>query len=219
MWSFFADLVRNVGIEHTILVMDAEETGKTRRYHIHPSRMLAAWGGSLLAAGLVVGLLLAFTPVRTLIPGYGTAELEKSAQLNTMRLRSLQDSLAAQRRYIKRLRQLITGRVDSIPQPKRLPEDRPSPSPEQSPEDQGSEEEGLDADRSVHEQPAVSPSVVSVAGRAVGGTQAAASRLSFPLPSPVASGFPTREFDPRTDHYGIDVAVSEEHTAVETPSV
>jgi len=208
MWSFFADLVRNVGTEHTILVMDAEETGKTRRYHIHPSRMLAAWGGSLLVAGLVVGLLLAFTPVRTLIPGYGTAELEKSAQLNTMRLRSLQDSLAAQRRYIKRLRRLITGRVDSIAPPKRLPKDRPSPSPEQSPQDQGSEEEGLDADRSVHEQPAVSPSV-SVAGCGPRGTQTAASRLSFPLPSPVASGFPTREFDARTDHYGIDVAVSE----------
>jgi len=116
MWSFLAHLARNAGGEHTVVVMDAEGVGQTRRYQVRPSRLLVAWSGSLLLAGLLVAGLLAFTPLRTQIPGYGTEEIEQSARLNTMRLRALQDSLAAQRRYITQLRSLITGRVDSVAQ-------------------------------------------------------------------------------------------------------
>ena len=63
MWSFFADLVRNVGTEHTIVVMDAEGVDKTPRYQVRPSRMITMWGGSLLGIGLLVALLVAFTPL------------------------------------------------------------------------------------------------------------------------------------------------------------
>jgi len=209
MWSFFADLVRNVGTEHTIVVMDAGEVGQTRRYQLHPFRMMLAWGGSLLAASLLVGVLFAFTPLRTQIPGYGTEKLEKSARLNTMRVQSLQDSLAAQRHYVRRLRRLITGRVDSVVSSGPAPPDRPPAMAEGARRSRESERDGASPDENAHEQPALAPSAFSPSRRASVGERAALSGLPVPVSPPVASGFPTRDFDAQTGHYGIDVAVSE----------
>ena len=208
MWSFFVDLLRNVGTEHTIVVMDAEEAGKRRRYHIYPSHMMGAWGGSLLAAGLCAGLLLAFTPLRTQIPGYGTEKVEKSARLNAMRLRSLQDSLAAQRQYVKRLRRLITGRVNSAA---RSGQGSPQPpaSTEQAPRSRDSDGGKGTPDEEAHEEPALASPAVSMSEQASVGGRDASSGLSFPVSPPVMNGFPTRNFDAQTGHYGIDVAVSE----------
>jgi len=207
MWSFLADLFRNVGTEHIIMVMDAEEVGKARRYQISPSHMMGAWGGSLLAAGLCAGLLLAFTPLRTQIPGYGTEEVEESARRNTMRLQSLQDSLAAQRRYVERLRRLITGRVESAARSGEGP-----PPPVSS--DRASRGRDSDGGKSTpseeaHDQPALAPPAVSASEQASPEERDALSGLSFPVAPPVMNGFPTRDFGAQTGHYGIDVAVSE----------
>lgn len=208
MWSFFVDLIRSAGTEHTVVLMDADEVGEARRYRLRPLRVAWAWGASIVATGLVVGGLVAFTPLRTQIPGYGTETIEESAQKNAEQLQSLQDSLAAQRQYVNRLRQLITGRVDSVartgPDSRRsspvADADRPVREPDR--------EEGGPA-RSVHEGPAIAPSVFATAGRDDGEGGNAASGLSFPLPPPVTSGFPTRDFDAETGHYGVDVAVPE----------
>lgn len=200
MWFFFLDLIRNAGGEWTVVVMDSEETGTARRYRIRPSRMMAAWGGSLVAMGGVVVLLIAGTPLRKQIPGYGTERIKKSAQLNSMRLQSLQDSLAVQRNYINRLRQLITGRVDSIAQPGQNDSNGPIP---------GGQGGVVAPGRSVHEQPALNPSIFSASEQAAPEEGNALSGLSFPLSPPVTNGFPTRDFDAETGHYGIDVAVSE----------
>ena len=210
MWSFFADLIRNVGTEHTVVVMDAEEVGKTRRYHLRPSRMVVAWGGSLLAAGLVVIVLLAFTPLRTQIPGYGTEQIEESAQLNAMRVQSLQDSLAAQRDYVDRLRRLITGRVDSMAPSGSGPPSQSPTAPERSRRNREPSRTGeRSSSGSAHEQPAIALSAFSASGRGSEGPRGPLSGLSFPVAPPVANGFPTRDFDAQTSHYGIDVAVSE----------
>ncbi len=210
MWSFLEHLFRNIGTEQTVVVLDSEEVGRTRRYRVRPARVLGTWGGSLLAVGLLVGVLLVFTPLRTFIPGYGTEQIEQNARLNTMRLQSLQDSLAVQRRYIMQLRRLITGRVDSIAPPPRGSVD-PGPSSQEG--EKRAQGEGPDDaagnGREAHKQPAPAPSVFSASQQDSTKNGENGDGLSFPLPSPVRDGFPTRDFDAETGHYGIDVAVSE----------
>lgn len=209
MWSFVIDLVRSAGAEHTVLLMDSDDVGKARRYQFRPSRVVWAWGGSMLAVGLIVGGLLAFTPLRTQIPGYGTKAVEESARRNAEQLQSLQDSLAAQRQYVNRLRLLITGRVDSVAQAGAGGQ-RSSPGggdPGQRARELDREEGG--ADRSIHEGPAIASSVFATGGRGAAEGGNAVRGLSFPLPPPVASGFPTRDFNAETGHYGVDVAVPE----------
>jgi len=59
MWSFLARLFRRPGVTHTVIVLDAEEVGRTHRYSVHPKRILVAWGSSLLLIALAAAALLA----------------------------------------------------------------------------------------------------------------------------------------------------------------
>ncbi len=211
MWSFLTDLFRRPGSTHTVVVMDGEEVGRTRRYEVRPKRLLVAWSLSLLITVLAGASLVAFTPLRTYIPGYGTEELRRNARLNAIRVSALQDSVAVQRHYIKRLQQLLTGQVDSVaqnasqsapaPRPTREPttDERTLPSPNQS------------RDTQAHRQPAISATSFPAVVRAGGGAESehVMPNLSLPVESPVKTGFPTRSFDASDAHFGIDLAVSE----------
>lgn len=209
MWSFLIDLLRRPGATHTVVVMDDEEVGRTRRYHVRPKRLVMVWGGSLLLVGIAAASLLAFTPLRTFVPGYGTEQLRRNARLNAIRVAALQDSVTVQRHYIKRLQQLVTGQVDSVartasrgtaaaspPPPTADRRDVPEPVP-------ASEGEGTSPQ--VHNQPALAASGFP----ATGGESRVRPSMSMPIQSPVKTGFTTRDFDAGKSHFGIDLAVSE----------
>ena len=201
MWSLLSDLIRRPSETHTVVVMDANEVGRSRRYQVRPKRMVTVWGGSLLLSGLLMASLVVFTPLRTFIPGYGTKEVRQEARLNAIRVSALQDSVAMQRQYIERLQQLMTGQVDSLARQPGPSASAQQPAPSAAPE-QPSPSEGGSSDQV---QPGIAPRLgggVFEAG-GTGGT------LAFPVEPPVESGFPTRDFDARDGHYGVDIAVSE----------
>ena len=214
MWSFLSRLFRRPGVTHTVVVLDAEEVGRTHRYAVNPKRILAVWGTSLLLVALAGASLVAFTPLRTYIPGYGTEKLKRNARLNAIRVDALQDSVAVQQQYIKRLQQLVTGRVDSLARSPiqeastpRTAERQPASQRLQTPT-----RSGEDRDRQgVHAQPAVSASSFPASKEEQGGGARSyvMPSLSLPVESPVKTGFPTRSFDASNAHFGVDIAVSE----------
>ena len=211
MWSFLSHLFRRPGTTHTVVVMDSDEVGRTRRYQLRPKRMLAAWGTSLVVVILVAASLIAFTPLRTFIPGYGTKELKQQARLNSLRVAALQDSVAVQQHYIKRLQQLVTGQVDSVGQRTAM-QDVPDPASAQREPRSGrlssSDDTGDRGQR--QQQPAISVSSFSASGRAdEENSSYRLPSLSLPVQAPVNTGFPTRDFDAADAHFGIDIAVSE----------
>lgn len=206
MWSFLADLARNPDLTHTVVVMDSDDVGQTRRYQVQPRRMLIAWGGSLLLVAIVVASLLAFTPLRQVLPGGTTDEMRQHAELNAVRVEALQDSMEVQRQYIQRLQQLMTGQIDSVARQTRE-DPRGGGRSERTPESQ-MPESGAERGGERHVQPALSPSSIPVSGP-LRRESDARSGLSLPVDPPVDSGFPTREFDARERHYGVDIAVSE----------
>lgn len=211
MWSFLSHLFRRPGTAHTVVVMDTDEVGRTRRYQLRPKRMLAAWGTSLVVVGLLAASLVAFTPLRTFIPGYGTKELKQQARLNALRVAALQDSVAVQQHYIKRLQQLVTGQVDSVGQRAAMQE---APDPQSAQREARarrlSSSENAGDRRQRQQQPAISVSSFSASGRADEANPSyRLPSLSLPVQAPVNTGFPTRDFDAGNAHYGIDIAVSE----------
>jgi len=223
MWSFLSDLLSRPGSSHTIVVMDDEAVGRTRRYEVRPKGLVAAWGGSLCLVLLLGASLVAFTPIRTFIPGYGTEELRRNARLNALRVSALQDSVTVQRRYIQRLQQLLTGQVDSIAQRQRPSsrepgseqEDLPRPTPDPQGVSPTNPERSSPADDDVrsHEQPAIAATSFPVSDQRGGrADEYVTPSLSLPVQAPVETGFPTRSFDARNAHYGIDLAVSEGST-------
>jgi len=166
--------------------MDETEVGRARRYEVQPRRLLALWGGTMILVGTVAAGLLVFTPLRTLIPGHEPEGLREKARRSALRVAALQDSMSMQREHIEQLRKLITGRIDSVSR-------RPS-----GPEGElatGVPTGGADT------RPDVEPSLDAPADDL--------ADVRPPVPSPVEGGFPTRRFDPQSNHYGVDVAVSE----------
>lgn len=212
MWSFLSHLFRRPGTAHTVVVMDADEVGRTRRYQLRPNRMLAAWGTSLVVVSLLAASLVAFTPLRTFIPGYGTKELKQQARLNALRVAALQDSVAVQQHYITRLQQLVTGQVDSVGQRAAMPDppDPQSAQRETRPGRLASSDDEARNRRRHQQQPALSVASFPASGRADGETPSyRLPSLSLPVQAPVNTGFPTRDFDADNAHFGIDIAVSE----------
>jgi murein DD-endopeptidase MepM/ murein hydrolase activator NlpD len=221
MWSFLTDLLRRPESTQTVVVMDDQEVGHTRRYRVRPKRLVVAWAGSLLVVLLLGASLVAFTPLRTFIPGYGTEELKRNARLNAIRVSALQDSVAVQRRYIQRLQQLLTGQVDSIARPS-TPQDPSSEEqdlPRSTPEPQGMNQTSPDrslgggGEPQTHGQPAIATTSFPASGEGAGAAdEYVTPSLSLPVQAPVETGFPTRSFDASDSHYGIDLAVSEGST-------
>lgn len=207
MWTFLSDLAEHWRASLTVLVMNDEGVDPARRHQIRPKALGQLWGATIGVAILLTVSVVAFTPIRTLIPGYGTEEVQRSAQLSAMRVAALRDSLTVQRRYIERLQQLMTGRVaPTADAPSEAsPPDEPSrrrPAPQRSrdlPED--------------HQQPAVAVTSFPAGGAAgrARSTEAAETlpSLRMPLTPPVETGFPTRGFDARDGHYAVDIAVEE----------
>lgn len=213
MWSFLSDLLSRPESSHTVVVMDDREVGRTRRYEVRPKQLVATWSGSLIVVFLLGISLIAFTPLRTFIPGYGTQQLKQNARLNAIRVAALQDSVAVQRRYIQRLQQLVTGQVDSLArtatrggssaQPSTEPQDATRPVPEPSRSADARSGDGAEAQR----QPAVAPT--SFPASEDSRDDQVMPSLSLPVQAPIDAGFPTRRFDAGDAHFGIDLAVSE----------
>lgn len=209
MWSFLAEFTKNLNGAYTVVVMDERGARQPRHYTVQPRRVLTAWGGSMLLASLLMVGLVAFTPLRQFIPGYGTEEIRRTARLNNLRVAALSDSIQAQQQYIQHLRGLITGRLDSsLVAEAAVPEEAEAqalPSVGEGTQPASSE------DWSDHQQPALPVSrmpVQAVPAAVTPERGASLARLHLPMRPPV-EGFPTRGFDARAGHYAVDIAVEE----------
>ena len=205
MWSFLADLLRRTDGPCTVLVMDEAYREEPRQYRVDPRWMLGTLGAGVLAFGLLLLALVVFTPLRELIPGYGTAELRQEAREAAVRVAALEDSVATQLAYVEQLQQLMTGRLSGVRAPAAPARDNPAADAPARATREPASENWTD-----HEQPAL-PSARLPLPPVMLATEAPARYLaSLQLPAqPPVSGLLTRAFDARTGHYAIDIAVEE----------
>jgi murein DD-endopeptidase MepM/ murein hydrolase activator NlpD len=209
MWSLLTDLARRPRQFHTVVVMEADSVEEARQYTVRPSRMAWWWGGSLVGAALCAALLLAFTPLRTLIPGYSAESMRQQAHLNTLRMAALQDSVAVQKRYIQRMQDLLTGRVQAKTA-QASTGDRPAGTTAAPPPSEPSPPEPSSRNWQDHNQPAFATDGFTTRVRPASVREGGGlTSLLLPASPPVENGFPTRGFDARSGHYAIDIAVPE----------
>lgn len=209
MWSFLAEFTKNLDSAYTVVVMDEQGVNQPRRYEVHPKRILTAWGGSTLFVSLFIVSLVVFTPVRQLIPGYGTEAIRKAARVNDMRVAALSDSLRAQRKYIRHLRSLITGKVDSssvsdIALPVAPSERDPSSMPVKNVSAGDAHVQSASSMQALDHAPRA---IQTVGWHKASSSQVALENLQLPMQPPV-EGFPTRGFDARAGHFAVDIAVA-----------
>ncbi len=171
----------------------------------------AARRAALIVCGVLVlvpVLFVVFTPVRNLIPGYGTESLRSSTIAALMRVQALQDSVDMQIQYVTHLQQILTGQVDST---LTAPADMDEPlSAVYGPLEVS---DALPSDDwSDHEQPAVFLERFSVRPASMEAesydSRPRPPSMLLPAITPV-SGYTTQPFNARTGHYGLDIATEE----------
>jgi murein DD-endopeptidase MepM/ murein hydrolase activator NlpD len=208
MRDFLSEFMRGSDAACTVIVMDEGYMEQPRRYHLRPFRLLVLATSTLLGVALLTIAVLAFTPLRRAIPGYGTVQVERSARQNARRTAALEDSLRRQSRYLHHLQSLMTGPVDSSfvagAQAARDAEAPPTLTGERA---------AVAASPSTSAGEATAPRSPFVPARlpenapVLGNTVRAANldQLQFPV-FPPAEGFVTRGFEAQTGHYAVDIA-------------
>ena len=176
------------------------------RFDVRPRPTRAIfWTTGTLHTLLVVSLI-SFTPLRSLIPGYGTKELRQNARLAAMRLENLEDSLVAQEVYMANLQSILTGEFDSAFV------ETESTGPEEFPGNMEPRDPVVDTppeDWEDHEHPALP--MVRLADRISPGSPRVPEPVpylaSLQLPAlPPVSGFVTRGFSAQDGHFAVDIA-------------
>ncbi|MEZ4703012.1 MAG: M23 family metallopeptidase [Rhodothermales bacterium] len=211
LFKFLSEFIRGIRSTYTIIVMDERQIQDPRQYRVKSSRFVQFWLFSLLLAGAVAISVVAFTPLRELIPSNGTAEMQRQIVVNSLRVASLRDSLEAQLSYASQLRSLMMGHVDSTLFAKA--EEPVSNATIAQRQQSRSTFEPSSSFWTDHEQPALT--IPSMPANFIPGPKLAAtagaqylSSVQFPALPPV-EGFLTRGFDARTGHYAVDVAAEE----------
>jgi len=209
--KFLSEFVRGFRNTYTIIVMDERQIQDPRQYRVKSSRFLQLWLASLTLAGAITVSIVAFTPLRELIPSDGTAEMQRQIVVNSLRVAALHDSLEAQLSYASQLRMLIMGHVDSTLFANVEEPVRPATVPQ--PRQPRSNFEASTSFLADHDQPAMTiPSMPAnfIPGPKLAATTGAQYLSSVPFPAlPPVEGFLTRGFDARTGHYAVDVAAEE----------
>ena len=165
-----------------------EETGV---YSVNLANLLALAIGLVALLGVFFFAVVALTPLRTYVPGYGTAnEREEVAALNR-RLREIEDELAATNAYTANIQRVLVGDTRTYDEAAEafLPEANTDEA----------EVERIPEDQTLREEVA--------SGRARGGGGAVEAgvpldqmRLASPVNGSVSGGFA-----PTERHFGIDV--------------
>ncbi len=203
LFAFVTELFRH-SPQRRIVFIESDSLAE-RSYSVQAGLVRTAalcTGGTLV---LVTALILAFSPVRNLIPGFSTAELRRDAILASMRLAALEDSVTVQLQYMADLKRILTNQVDSA-----LMVESPSGEPV------GSTNGRLDVDVGPHsedwedhEQPAVFVDRLTLRPASANtGPAHTPPSLLLPAITPVG-GYTTQSFDAHTGHYGIDIATEE----------
>ena len=206
LWPLASDLLRRSDSARIIIVIADD---KTRQFRIMPRE-------ARISAALVVGVLtllvtglVAFTPIRGLIPGYGTAELRQNARLTSMRLLALQDSLDLQRQFMAHLQGLLTGEMAPLAE---IPATALQETASTSGVRPNASEDPPSENWTDHEQPALPvtrmPTIAETPARVVSDGRRFLSGLRLPALSPV-SGLISRGFDASTGHFAVDIATQE----------
>lgn len=209
MLSFLSEFTHNLDRVYTVIVVDEDATDPPRQYRLRPRSLWLSLGGMALATALVMVSLIVLTPLRELIPGYGTSEIRRDARLNALRLAALQDSLEVQQQYMALLQQLVMGDVDSaVGAAAAAPEVSFTVSGELA----SVVNEPSSGDWQDHQQPALPLMRLPARDGAVVPAADGGRRFlpSLRLPAlPPLSGFFTRGFDARAGHFAVDIAAEE----------
>lgn len=77
---------------------------------LSPMNLFAYVGGLVIAIGVLVFLLLAYSPLKIFLPSYADSRMRESLIENTLKLDSIEQQLKVNEQYISNIRNIMEGR-------------------------------------------------------------------------------------------------------------
>lgn len=204
VFRFLWRLLRQGGRKITVLIIPDDRLHDPHQYVVRPVFVRFAILVTFVLSGLIAVAAVVFTPIADWVRGRDMQLMREQAITNAIRIDQLEDSLGVQRDYAALLASLV-----GIQPPGEDGGDASSPSSTVSLES-GPLHAPLSPDWSDHEQPALAfesmPAIAVSAISLTSTTRDYLSGLQLPFRPPV-QGFVTRNFDTRTGHFAVDIAV------------
>lgn len=112
MWKNFSEEIRH---KHRLVVMDSDTYKEKFSLQLTGVNFLVAVGVSAVVLVLITSLLIAFTPIHNLIPGYVNHEMTEQTFRNAQTIDSLEYLVEMQERQLREIKDLVEGKTVSTP--------------------------------------------------------------------------------------------------------
>lgn len=106
-WQSFRESMNR---KHRLVVMDSDSFKEKYSFELSGTNVFAVVGLGAILLVTLTALLIAFTPLRAIVPGYVNPEMVEQTYRNARTLDSLEHALAAQERMIGDMQALISGK-------------------------------------------------------------------------------------------------------------
>lgn len=97
---------------YRLVVLDDETLQEVSTYKLSLLNLYLLISSALVLVGLVIVLLFVFTPIKTLLPGYGDVEANKEFIELTQKTKELENDISAMSEYLERSKNRIVGVSD-----------------------------------------------------------------------------------------------------------
>jgi murein DD-endopeptidase MepM/ murein hydrolase activator NlpD len=165
---------------YRLVVLDDETLQEVSTYKLSLLNLYLLISSALVLVGLIVILIFVFTPIKTLLPGYGDVAANKEFIELTQKTKALENDILAMTEYIDRSRKRLTGNTSE--------ETNDTP-----PESMGS---SIPLNLEVEPEVAISKRPTTIFNKAKLGQY----YLLTPLLGPLSA-----QFDPTKKHFGVDI--------------
>lgn len=113
-WEQFRDSMRH---KRRLVILDADTLEERHSMELTGTNVFTTVIVSIVILIALTTILIAFTPLRGIIPGYVSPELMEQNYTNTQRIDSLEHIVDAQNQMIANIQGMVSGKVMASPQP------------------------------------------------------------------------------------------------------
>ena len=208
--SRWSTLRENRNEEYQFVVRDVKSFRELAQYNLTPLNIYIAIATVLLLTAVAIFLLIAFTPLRAYIPGYGSVDDQQEVAEMETTMEQMATQLESQTQYIENLRRVMHGEVttadDVTPVESLVDTTDFTPTPVSEAEAQLRRELNLDRVGAVGQEAAT--------GAAGEERSASVPLAQMTLVAPV-NGEISAGFNPAEGHYGVDI-LAPKNTAIKS---
>lgn len=106
-WQSFRE---RMGRKHRLVIMDSDSFKAKRSFELSGTNLFVSFGLGAIVLVALTTILIAFTPLRAIVPGYVNPEMVEQTYRNACTIDSLEHLLQAQERMIGDMQALISGK-------------------------------------------------------------------------------------------------------------